>query len=64
MSEVGAMRNVVEQVWDDMLRRVDQLLVAGRVPHGEVLIDMARFLECAMPAVRAGERALAHLGET
>ena len=60
---VGAhdLRDAVGRAWAEMMGVVDAMLSAGRLPHRDVIVDMARFLDSAMPAVRAYERAALRL---
>ncbi|MDQ3573865.1 MAG: hypothetical protein M3378_02340 [Actinomycetota bacterium] len=54
------LRDVVERSWARLSLLVDRMIGSGRLFDREVLIDLARFLENAMPAVRAYERLVGH----
>lgn len=55
LSEVE-LREVVERAWRALSEIVDRIIGSGRLLEREVIVDLARFLESAMPAVRAHER--------
>jgi enamine deaminase RidA (YjgF/YER057c/UK114 family) len=53
------LREQVEQAWADISAIVDRIIGSGRMLDRDLLLDMARFLESAMPAVGAYERLVA-----
>jgi hypothetical protein len=53
------LRNEVERAWARVSTLVDGLIGSGRLIDRDLLLDLARFLETAMPAVAAYERLLA-----
>lgn len=57
----GELREVVERAWRALSEIVDRIIGSGRLLEREVIIDLARFLESAMPAVRAHERLVLRL---
>lgn len=60
LSEIE-LREVVERAWRALSEIVDRLIGSGRLLEREVIVDLARFLESAMPAVRAHERLVLRL---
>ncbi len=50
------LRQEVERAWAEVSSIVDRIIGSGRMLDREVLLDLARFLESAMPAVAAYER--------
>jgi len=57
----GELREVVERSWRALSEIVDRIIGSGRLLDREVIVDLARFLESAMPAVRAHERLVLRL---
>lgn len=57
----GELREVVERAWRALSEIVDRIIGSGRLLEREVIVDLARFLESAMPAVRAHERLVLRL---
>jgi hypothetical protein len=57
------LRIVVERSWDRLWSIMDRTIASGRYFDRAVLIDIGRWLDGAMPAVRAYERLLARLGD-
>jgi hypothetical protein len=53
------LREEVERAWAQVSTMVDRLIGSGQLIDRELLLDVARFLESAMPAVVAYERLLA-----
>jgi hypothetical protein len=53
------LREQVEQAWTEISAIVDRIIGSGRMLDRDLLLDMARFLESAMPAVGAYERLVA-----
>ena len=57
------LRQEVERAWAEVSSIIDRLIGSGRMLDREVLLDLARFLESAMPAVAAYERLVARAYE-
>ena len=57
------LREEVERAWSEVSSFVDRIIGSGRMLDREVLLDLARFLESAMPAVAAYERLVARAYE-
>ena len=57
------LREEVERAWAEVSSFVDRIIGSGRMLDREVLLDLARFLESAMPAVAAYERLVARAYE-
>ena len=57
------LRAHVEAAWAEISDHIDRLVGSGRMLEREILIDLARFLESAMPAVGAYERLVAQAYE-
>lgn len=57
------LREQVERAWAQVSTLVDGLIGSGQLIDRELLLDLARFLESAMPAVVAYERLLARASE-
>ncbi len=57
------LREHVERAWAEVSSIVDRIIGSGRMLDREVLLDLARFLESAMPAVAAYERLVARAYE-
>lgn len=57
------LREQVERAWAQVSILVDRLIGSGQLIDRELLLDLARFLESAMPAVVAYERLLARVSE-
>lgn len=57
----GELREVVERAWRVLSEIIDRIIGSGRLLDREVIVDLARFLESAMPAVRAHERLVLRL---
>lgn len=49
------LRDVAERAWERLSSIIDEMIGSGRLFDRELLIDLARFLENMMPAVRAYE---------
>ena len=64
-SELGEaqLRQEVERAWAEVSSIIDRLIGSGRMLDRDVLLDLARFLESAMPAVAAYERLVARAYE-
>lgn len=68
MDQVGELgeaqlRQQVVLAWTEVSSFVDRIVGSGRMLDREVLLDLARFLESAMPAVGAYERLVARACE-
>ena len=65
MSDAGEaqLRAHVEAAWAEVSDHIDRLVGSGRMLKRDTLIDLARFLESAMPAVGAYERLVARVCE-
>ena len=65
MSDAGEaqLRAHVEAAWAEVSDHIDRLVGSGRMLERDTLIDLARFLESAMPAVDAYERLVAQAYE-
>jgi hypothetical protein len=57
------LREEVERAWSKVSVLIDRLIGSGQLIDRELLLDLARFLESAMPAVVAYERLLARIGD-
>jgi hypothetical protein len=57
------LRLVVQQAWQGLCSIVDRTIASGRFFDRGVLIELGRWLDTAMPAVRAYERLMALLSE-
>ena len=57
------LREEVERAWAEVSSFIDRLIGSGRMLDRDVLLDLARFLESAMPAVAAYERLVARAYE-
>ncbi len=53
------LREQVERAWAEVSGFVDRIIGSGRMLDRDTLLDLARFLESAMPAVGAYERLVA-----
>lgn len=57
----GELRRVVERASGVMASLVDRVIGSGRLLDREFIVDLARFVESAMPAVRAYEQLVARM---
>ena len=57
------LREHVERAWAEVSGLVDRIIGSGRMLDRETLLDLARFLESAMPTVSAYERLVARAYE-
>jgi len=57
------LREHVERAWAEVSTLVERIIGSGRMLDRETLLDLARFLESAMPAVSAYERLVARAYE-
>ena len=57
------LREEVERAWAEVSSFIDRIIGSGRMLDRDVLLDLARFLESAMPAVAAYERLVARAYE-
>lgn len=65
LEELGGaqLRDQVERAWNEVSDFIDRIIGSGRMLDRETLLDLARFLESAMPAVDAYERLVARAYE-
>lgn len=57
----GELREVIDEAWEGLFARIDRLLASGRLLDRHLVVDLARFLDQAGPAVDAYEQLLARV---